>query len=55
MEAKDDTTLDRWIIERDGKFIWLDETGDESEPLDTREQAREAIQRHVDWLNGKGA
>lgn len=39
-------------FERDGKWYWIDETGDESEPYATCEEANHALLQYCAYLEG---
>ncbi|QGZ14220.1 hypothetical protein PP940_gp122 [Rhizobium phage RL2RES] len=46
------TNIEKVIIERDGHYVWWDETGDESGPVESKEKATAMVLQYVQYLNG---
>ncbi|QGZ13952.1 hypothetical protein PP939_gp190 [Rhizobium phage RL38J1] len=46
------TNIEKVIIERDGHYVWWDECGDESGPVESKEKATAMVLQYVQYLNG---
>ncbi|AIK68415.1 hypothetical protein P10VF_202 [Rhizobium phage vB_RleM_P10VF] len=46
------TNLEKVIVQRDDHYVWWDENGDESGPVETKEKATAMVLQYVEYLNG---
>ena len=45
-----DIELDKWLIEQNGEWWYIDETADLCGPYQTKEKARTDLIAYLDWL-----